>query len=64
LIGYSITLYEIKDEPHYVIYMSACPLLDPFQKYLGISVVFGLSICTATANTAAGNENVLVGVFF
>ena len=31
--------------------MSACLLLDPFQRYLGMSVFFGLSICTATANT-------------
>jgi len=28
--------------------MSACPLLDSFQKYLEMSVVFDLSICTAT----------------
>jgi hypothetical protein len=56
-------LHEIKAEPHYVIYMSACPLLDPFQKYLEISVVFALSKCTATANSTVGNENVLVGDF-
>jgi hypothetical protein len=44
--------------------MYVCLLLDPFQKYLGISVVFGLMICTATANTSTvGNENVLVGFF-
>jgi hypothetical protein len=43
--------------------MSACPLLDTFQKYLEISVVFGLSKCTATANTTVGKENVLVGGF-
>ena len=43
--------------------MSACPLLDPFQKYLEISVVFGLIIFTATANTSVGNENVILGFF-
>jgi hypothetical protein len=43
--------------------MSASLLLDPFQKYLEISVVFGLSIRTATANTGVENENVLVGDF-
>jgi hypothetical protein len=51
LRGYSITLYEIKAEPDYLIYMFACPLLDPFEKYLGISSVFCLMICAATANT-------------
>jgi hypothetical protein len=57
-------LYEIKAVPDYVIYMSACPLLDPFQKYLEISVVFGLSICTAKANNSTvGNENVVLGLF-
>jgi len=50
-------LYEIKVEPDCVIYMSACPLLDIFKKYLEISVVFVLSICTATANTTIGNGN-------
>jgi hypothetical protein len=54
-------LYEIKAEPDYVIYMSACPFVDPFQRYLEISVVCGLSICTATADTTGGNDNVLVG---
>jgi hypothetical protein len=44
--------------------MSACPLLDPFQKYLEISVVFGLSICTATANTTGGNEMCYWDFFF
>ena len=63
LRGYSITLYAIKGEPDYVIYMSACTLVDPFQKYFEISVVFGLMICAATANTSVGNENVLVGFF-
>jgi hypothetical protein len=29
---------EIKPEPVYVTLMSAYPLLDPFQKYLEISV--------------------------
>ena len=58
--GYSITLYEIKAEPGYVIYMSTCLLLDPFQKYLGISVVFALVMFTATTNTTVENENVMV----
>jgi hypothetical protein len=39
-------------------------LLAPFQKYLEISVVFGLIICTATANTSYGNKNVVLGFFF
>jgi hypothetical protein len=39
--------------------MSAYLLLDPFQQYLEMSVVFGISICTATANgSTVGNENV------
>ena len=59
--GYIITLYEIKPEPAYVTYMSVYPFIHPFQKYLGISVVFGLMICTAPANTTVGNEHVLVG---
>jgi len=42
--------------------MSACLLLDPFQLYLEMSVVFDLSIYTATGNSCTvGNENVLVG---
>ena len=62
---YSITLYEIKAEPCYVIYISVSTLLDPFQKYLEISVVFGLSICTVTTNTSTvGNENVLLDLLF
>jgi len=46
--------------------MCACLLLDPFQLYLVMSIVFGLSlyIYTATANSCAvGNKNVLVGFF-
>jgi len=43
--------------------MSACPLLDPFEKHLEILVVFGLSKCMATANTTFGNGNVFVGFF-
>ena len=44
--------------------MSVCLLLDPFQLYLEMSVVFGLSIYTATANSSTvGNENVLLGFF-
>jgi len=46
------------------IYMSACLLLDLFQLYLEMSVVFALSIYTATANSCTvGNENVLLGFF-
>jgi len=45
--------------------MSACLLLDPFQLYLEMSVVFGLSIYTATANSCTfGNENVLLEFFW
>jgi hypothetical protein len=44
--------------------MSACTLLDPLQKYVEISVVFGLSICTAATDTSTvGDENVLLGFF-
>jgi hypothetical protein len=44
--------------------MSACLLLYPFQLYLETSVVFGLSIYTATANSCTvGNENGLLGFF-
>jgi len=44
--------------------MSVCLLLDPLQLYLEMSVVFGLSIYTATANSCTvGNENVLLGFF-
>jgi len=46
------------------IYISACLLLDPFQLYLEMSVEFGLSIYTATANSCTvGNENMLLGFF-
>jgi len=56
--------YETSAQPGLVIYMSACLLLDPFQLYLEMSVVFGLSICTATANSCTvGGENVLLGFF-
>ena len=56
--------YEINAESDYVIYMSACLLLDQFQLYLEMSVVFGLPIYTATANSCTvGNENVLLGFF-
>ena len=41
-----------------------CLLLDPFQLYLEMSVVFGLSIYTAAANSwNVGNENVFLGFF-
>jgi len=44
--------------------MSECLLLDPFQLYLEMSVVFGLSLYTATGNSCTlGDENVLVGIF-
>ena len=47
-----------------VIYMSGCLLLDWLQLYLEVSVVFGLSIYTVTANSCTvGNENVLLGFF-
>jgi len=56
--------YEISAQPGLVIYMCACLLLDPFQLYLEMSVVFGLSIYTATAHSCTvGNENVLLGFF-
>ena len=55
---------EIDPEPPSVICMFLCLLLDPFQLYLEMSVVFGLCIYTATGNSCTvGNENVLVGFF-
>jgi len=46
------------------IYLSAYLLLDPFQLYLEMSVVFGLSIYTDTANSSTvGMENMLLGFF-
>ena len=56
-------MYAVKAEPDYVIYISACTSVDPFRKYFKISVVFGLMICTASANITVGNENVLLGFF-
>jgi len=45
-------------------YMCTFLLLDPFQLYLEMSVVFGLSIYTATAHSCTvGNVNVLLGFF-
>ena len=45
--------------------MCACLLLDPFQLCVGTSVVFRLSIYTATANSCTvGNENVLFYFFW
>ena len=39
--------------------MCACLLFDPFQLYVGMLVVFGLFIYTATAHSCTvGNENV------
>ena len=57
--------YEISAHPDLVIYMCACLLLDPFQLYLEMSVVFGLSIYTATAHSCnVGKEKVLLGLFW
>jgi len=33
--------------------MFACLLLDPFQQCLGMSVMFGLSICTVSAENCS-----------
>ena len=45
--------------------MSACLLLDTFQQYLEMSVIFGLSIYTDSAkNCSVGNGNVLLTFFF
>jgi len=42
--------------------MSAYLLLEPFQLYIEMSVVFRLSIYAATANSCTvGNEKVLLG---
>jgi hypothetical protein len=58
LIGYSKTLYEIKADSNEVIYMSASPLIDLFQKNLEMLFVFGLAICAAIAgNPTVENEN-------
>jgi hypothetical protein len=57
-------LYEIKAEPVYVTYMSVYPLLDSFEKYLGVSFVFGIKICTATANATVWERNCVSGIFF
>ena len=44
-----------------MICMSLCLLLDPFQLYLEMPVVFGLSLYTATGNSCTvGIENMLV----
>jgi hypothetical protein len=45
--------------------MSPCLLKDPFQQYVEMSVVFCLSICTATTNNSTvGNENFVLGIIF
>ena len=45
--------------------MSAYLLLDTFQLYQEMPVVFGLSIYTATVNSCTvGDENVLLGFFW
>jgi len=55
----------INAEPDLIFYMSAYLLLDPFQLYLEMPVVFGLCIYTATGNSCTvGNENVLLGFFW
>ena len=44
--------------------MFTCLLLDPFKLYIEMSVVFGVSIYAATANSwTVGNENVLFEFF-
>jgi len=43
--------------------MSVCPLLDPFKKYLKMSIFIGLNMCTPTANTSVGNQNLILGYF-
>jgi hypothetical protein len=49
---------EISAERDEAIYICACLLLDPLQLYIEMSVVFGLSVYTATANSCTfGNEN-------
>jgi hypothetical protein len=51
-------------EPHYIIYTSACLLLDPLKLWLELSFIFGLSICTATAkNCSVGSEIIVLGFF-
>jgi len=45
--------------------MSTCHLLDPFELYLEMSVVFGLSRCMVIANhSTLGNENFVLGFFW
>jgi len=56
--------YEISAQPDLGVFMSVCLLLDPVQLYLELSVVFGLSMYTATANSCTvRNENVFLGFF-
>ena len=39
-------------------------VIRSFQLYLEMSFVFGVSMCTATANSCpVGNENVVLGLF-
>ena len=48
-----------------MIYSFSCLLLDPFQQYLETSVIFGLSICTASAmNCIVGTGSVLLDFFW
>jgi hypothetical protein len=51
---------DMKEEVSWeeIVYMFACPLLDPFKQYVEISVVFGLSICSATTNTCTVGHGV------
>ena len=45
--------------------MAAYLLYDPFQQYLEISAVFGLSICMAKCNNSiVGSENDLLQLLF
>ena len=40
-------------------------VIGPFQQYLEMSVIFGFSICTASAkNCSVGNGNLLLEFFF
>ena len=42
--------------------MSVYLLLDPFQEYLEMSVIFASSVCMAICNNSTvGNENDLLG---
>jgi len=55
--------YEINAEPDEVIYMCACLLLDPFQLYLEMSVVFVLSIYSHCPQLHCWEWKCVVGIF-